>query len=167
MAVDLSQLKTEILAALAEDGFATFFSDSGLSGSEVVYWDTARHPAIRDFLAVAKKTGCALIVFYERIFSQFSIDDTLERLEGSEMGREEKRSYELRLRELQKFEGFTCELEVSFTYGQNVYQYQARTDWFVEFESIFADVAVGEPDMYDEDEDDGDEGHISGYFSKN
>src|SRR4051794_17618791 len=128
MPLDLSQLKTEILAALEQEDFATFFSDSGLSGTEVIYWDAARHPAISDFLGVAKKAGCKLIVFFERVFSQLSIDDTLERLEGLDLPREEKRSYELRLKELQKFEGFTCELEVSFSHGSNVYQYQARTE---------------------------------------
>ena len=165
MPLDLSSLKTEILAQLEQEKFATFFSDSGMSGVDVIYWDSRRHPAIKDFLSVAKRCQCVLIVFYERTFSQVSIDETLERLEDSDLSREEKRNYELRLRDLQKFEGFTCELEISFTQDAHVYQYQARTEWFEEFETIFADIAVGDAELNEEEEDD--EGPIPGYFSRN
>ena len=163
MAVDLSSLKTEILAEIEQQGFATFFSDSSMEGLDVVYWDAARHPSISEFLKAAKRCNSALLVFYERTFSQVSIDDTLERLEESELSREEKRSYELRLRELQKFEGFICELEVSFTHDSLAYQYHVQTDWFEEFEEIFADLAVGEAEGFGDD----DEGPISGYYSRN
>jgi hypothetical protein len=165
MPLDLSVLKTEILSKLELEGFATFFSDTSRDNLDLVYWDVKRHPEVAEFLNVAKSCGCKLVVFYERTFSQFSIDDTLERLEASEMSREEKRSYEARLKELQKFEGFTCELELSFTHGVQTYQYQARTEWFEEFEDIFAEVAVGETETFDEEEDD--DGPISGYFSRN
>lgn len=165
MPLDLSVMKTEILAKLEQEGFATFFSDTSRDNLNLVYWDSKRHPEVSDFLTVAKSCGCNLMVFYERTFSQFSIDDTLERLEACELSREEKRSYEGRLKELQKFEGFTCELELSFTHGGQTYQYQARTEWFEEFEDIFADVAVGETEAFEEEEDD--DGSISGYFSRN
>jgi hypothetical protein len=165
MPLDLSSMKAEILAKLEQESFATFYSDSSRDTSNIVYWDVKRHPEIGKFMGVAKSCGCTLMVFYERTFSQFSIDDTLERLEACEMSREEKRSYEARLKELQKFEGFICELELSFTHSGQVYLYQARTEWFEEFEDIFADVAVGETEMYEEEEED--EGPISGYFSRN
>lgn len=164
MATDLAAIKSEILTQLEQEDFAVFYSDSGMEGTNVVYWDTRRHPDIKQFLAVAKRAGCKLIVFYERTFSQASIDDILERLEESSLAHDEKRSYELRLKDLQKFEGFTCELEVSFSLGANAYQYQVRTDWYEEFEGIFADVAVGESELFEEEDD---EGPISGYFSRN
>jgi hypothetical protein len=165
MALDLTAIKAEILTNLEQQGFATFYTDSSVEGMNIIYWDVRRHPSIAEFLNTAKSAGSTLVTFYERTFSQVSIDDTLERLEEAELGREEKRSYELRLKELQKFEGFICELEVSFPYGSSIYQFQVQTDWFEEFETIFADVAVGEADLYDSEEDD--EGPISGYFSKN
>jgi hypothetical protein len=165
MALDLTAIKAEILTNLEQHGFATFYTDSSVEGMNTIYWDVRRHPSISEFLNAAKSAGSTLVTFYERTFSQVSIDDTLERLEDAELGREEKRSYELRLKELQKFEGFICELEVSFSYGSSIYQFQVQTDWFEEFETIFADVAVGEADLYDNEEDD--EGPISGYFSKN
>jgi hypothetical protein len=165
MPLDLSAMKSEILTKLTQEGFATFYSDSSRDSLNIIYWDVKRHPEIEKFLDVAKSCGCTLMVFYERTFTQFSIDDTLERLEASDMSHEEKRSYEARLKELEKFEGFTCELELSFTHGGQAYLYQARTEWFEEFEDIFADVAVGETEMFEEEEDD--EGPISGYFSRN
>ena len=165
MPLDLSAIKAEILAKLDQEGFATFYSDSGREHLNTIYWDVKHHPEIDKFLAAAKSSGCTLIVFYERTFSQFSIDDTLERLEACDMSREEKRSYETRLNELEKFEGFTCEIELSFNQGGQAYVYQARTEWFEDFEDIFADVAVGETEMFEEEEDD--DGPITGYFSRN
>ena len=166
MALDLSAMKTEILAKLEQEGFATFYSDSSRDTANTIYWDVRSHPEVERFLKTAKSCGCMLIVFYERTFSQVSIDDTLERLEACDMSREEKRSYEGRLKELEKFEGFTCEIEISFSHGGQTYSYQARTEWFEEFEDIFADVAVGESEIFEEEEED-DEGPISGYFSRN
>jgi hypothetical protein len=165
MAVDLTALKEEVLSQLAQEDFAIFYADSGSEGLNVIHWDIKRHPHFAEFLRTAEKCGSKLVMFYERRFSQVSIDEILERLENSELSREERRSYESRLKELQKFEGFTCELEISFEHGHHIYVYQARTDWFEEFEDIFADVAVGDSDLYDdEDEEDG---PISGYFSRN
>lgn len=167
MPLDLSAMKTEILAQLDQGGFATFYSDSSRDSLHIIYWDSKRHPEIEKFLQVAKSCGVRLLVFFERTFSQVSIDDTLERLEGCDMSREEKRSYEARLRDLQKFEGFTCELELSFNHEGHTYVYQARTEWFEEFEDIFADVAVGETDIFEGEEEEDDEGPITGYFSRN
>lgn len=165
MALDLATLKAEILLQLQREDFAIFFTDSGSEGLSVIYWDVKRRPAFSEFLNAAQKSGAKLLVFYERVFSQVSIDEMLERLEACELTREEKRSYELRLKDLQKFEGFTCELELSFEYGHHIYVYQVRTDWFEEFEDIFADIAVGDSDLYEDEEED--EGPISGYFSRN
>jgi len=41
-----------------------------------------------------------------------------------------------------------------------------RTDWYEDFQDIFAEVTVGEAENYEEDEDE-DDGPISGYFSRN
>jgi hypothetical protein len=165
MALDLASLKNEILGQLEREDFATFFADSGTEGLNVIYWDVKRRPNFREFLHAATKCGAKLVSFYERLFSQAAIDDTLERLQESDLGREEKRSYELRLRDLQKYEGFACELEVFFDYGHHIYQFEVRTEWYEEFEDIFADVAVGEVEASDDDESE--DGHMSGYFSRN
>jgi hypothetical protein len=164
MRVDLESLKGEILAHLQREDFAVFLSDGSAEGINLIYWDTKRSPDFRGFLDAAGKTGVKLIVFYEHVFSQDGIDETLERLEESDLGREEKRSYELRLRDLQKYEGFSCELQLYFEYINHVYVYQARTDWYEDFEDIFADVTVGESEDFEDDEE---EGPIPGYFSRN
>lgn len=165
MALDLASLKAEVLSDLEREEFAIFFTDSGSEGLSVIYWDVKRRPAVSDFLHAARKCESKLITFYERVFSQAAIDDVLERIESSELSRDERRSYETRLKKLQEFEGFTCELELSFEYGHHVFVYQVRTDWFEDFEDIFAEVTVGDSDLYDDDEED--EGPISGYFSRN
>jgi hypothetical protein len=165
MAVDLASLKSEILSNLESRNLPVFYTDSGSDGLNAIYWDAKRKPLFTEFLDIAQAAGARLLVFFERVFSQASIDDILERLEGLELGREEKRNYELRLKQLQKFEGFSCEIELSFEYGRRMYVYQMRTEWFEEFEDIFADVAVSEADLYEQDEED--DGPIPGYFSRN
>jgi hypothetical protein len=165
MTLDLASLKTEILSQLEREDFALFYTDSGTEGLNVIYWDVKRKPAAADFLNAATKCGAKLITFFERVFSQVAIDEMIERLDDADLGRDEKRSYERRLKELQKFEGFTCELELSFEHGRHLYSFQVRTDWFEEFEDIFAEVAVGDLDNYEDEEED--EGPISGYFSRN
>jgi hypothetical protein len=166
MKVDLESLKGEILAHLQQEDFAIFHSDGSAEGINLIYWDSKRSPGVSGFLDAAKKSGVKLIVFYEHIFSQEGIDETLERLEESDLSRDEKRSYELRLHDLQKYEGFSCELQLFFAHINLVYVYQARTDWYEDFEDIFADVTVGESEDF-EDEDDEEEGPIPGYFSRN
>ena len=121
MALDLESLKTEILAQLKRKGFAIFFSDGEAEGLDVIYWDTRRYPDFRQYLDAAQQCGVKMVVFYERVFSQASIDDMLERVADSDLPREEKRSYELRLQELQKYEGFTGQLAVYFEVGTHFY----------------------------------------------
>jgi len=165
MALDLENLKTEILAQLKRKGFAIFFSDGEAEGLDVIYWDTKRYPDFRLFLDAAQQCGVKMVVFYERLFSQASIDDMLERVEDSDLSREEKRSYELRLHELQKYEGFTGQLSIYFEVGTHLYEFEVRSPWFEDFEDIFVDVTVGETEnngIAGEDED-----PMSGYFSRN
>ncbi len=165
MTVDLETLKTEILAHLKKKGFAVFFSDGDAEGLNVIYWDTKRFPDFRPFVDTAEQCGVKMVVFFERVFSQASIDDMLERLEDSDLSREERRSYELRLHDLQKYEGFTCQLALYFEAGTHFYEYEVRSPWFEDFEDIFADVTVGEAESMNEEGDD--EDPISGYFSRN
>jgi len=165
MALDLESLKTDILAQLKRKGFAIFFSDSEAEGLDVIYWDTRRYPDFRQYLDAAQQCGVKMVVFYERLFSQASIDDVMERVADSDLPREEKRSYELRLQELQKFEGFTGQLAVYFEAGTHFYEYEVRSPWFEDFEDIFADITVGETELDASDSED--EDPMSGYFSRN
>ena len=165
MGIDLESIKAEMFAYLEKEGFAVFLSEVEADGLGVIYWDTRRHPDFRNFLDTAKKCNVKMVVFYDSVFSQTAIDETLESLEdNAEFSREEKRNYELRLRELQKYEGFTCMIQLYFELNTHVFGFELRTQWYEEFEDIFADVAVVQPESVEETDDDD---PMSGYFSRN
>jgi hypothetical protein len=124
-------------------------------------WDTERHPDFREFVKAAQDAGARIVTFYYRAFTLDQIDAALDQLEESDLTREEKRNLESRLRQLQAYEGFTCSVELSFCVEQQVYLYEVHTDWYETLNDILAelDVAV--------EEEEGDEGTLGGYFSKN
>jgi len=161
--MDLETLKTEIQTYLEQSNLAVFHGFSGLSDSVSVYWDTERHPDFRGFLQAAEKAGVALVVFYHRQFSLDQIDEIIEELQEADFTRDEKRQYEHRLREIQKYEGFTCEVELSFSLNGRVYLYQLHTYWYTAWEDILSEIDAA----VDEEPEEEDEGPISGYFSNN
>ncbi len=163
MATDLETLKTEIQSYLEQSTLAVFHGFSGLTDSMPVFWDTERHPDFREFVGTAEKAGATLVVFYHRQFSLDQIDDIIEDLQEGDFTREEKRNYEHRLRDIQKYEGFTCEVELSFSLNGRVYLYQLHTDWYTAWEDVLSEIESA----VDEEPEEEDEGPISGYFSKN
>jgi hypothetical protein len=163
MALDLESLRTEMEAYLEDSGLAVFHGFHRMPDSLVqVTWDSAAHPDFREFLGAGQKAGAKLFVFHHESFSLDQVDEALDQLEETDFTREEKRSYETRLRQLQAYEGFTCAVELSFSLEGRVYVYEAHTDWYQALHDIVAelDAALVE----DEDEDDG---SMGGYFSKN
>ncbi|MGA8026692.1 MAG: hypothetical protein WB992_06060 [Bryobacteraceae bacterium] len=163
MALDLEALRAEMQAYLDESGLAVFHGYHGMLDSlDQVFWDTDGHPNFRDFLSAAYKAGARLIVFHHRSFSLDQIDEALDQLEDSDFTREEKRSLENRLRQLQAYEGFTCSLELSFTMESCVYVYELHTDWYQSLNDILAELEAA-VDMAEGEEDQS----LGGYFSKN
>jgi hypothetical protein len=162
MAIDLETLRTEIEAHFEHSDLALFHGYSSVTEAVSVYWDTERHPDFRVFLHVAERAGAKLIVFYHQQFSLDQIDDIMEEIEDSTFTRDEKRNLESRLREIQKYEGFTCGLELSFALDGRVYLYQVRTEWYRAWEDILSEL-----DAAADEENEEDEGPISGYFSNN
>ncbi|MBV9266310.1 MAG: hypothetical protein JO061_09100 [Acidobacteriaceae bacterium] len=165
MTMDLQTLRTDIQSYLEQSNLAIFHGFPNLQEQVSVYWDTERHPDFREFLHAAEKAGATLVVFYYEQFTQDEIDDAFDDLETALLGREERRQYESRMRELQKYEGFTCELELSFSLTGRVYMYKIRTDWYREWEDITSelDLAADENTEEEDSEDD----PMSGYFSTN
>ena len=106
-----------------------------------------------------------LIVFHHRAFTLDQIDEALERLEQTTMTREEKRSLEARLRELQAYEGFTCVVELTFDHEGRIYIFELRTEWYENLGDIMGEIEAATD--YEDDEDDEDAGPMSGYYSKN
>ncbi len=166
MSLDLETIRAEMLSYLQANDFAVFYGYSRMLDSlPFVYWDVDSHPDFRAFLDVAGKAGVKLVVFHYRAFTLDQIDDALERLEHTTMTREEKRSFEMRLRELQAYEGFTCTVELTFDFEGRIYIFELRTDWYQSLGEILSE--IDETTDYDDDEDEEDQGPMPGYFSKN
>ncbi|HWF45381.1 MAG TPA: hypothetical protein VG168_00125 [Bryobacteraceae bacterium] len=164
MGLDLETLKAEMQAYMAREGMTVFHGYSRSVDSPAhVYWDIENHPDFREFLEAGRRAGAKLVVFYHRAFSLDAIDEALDHIEDSELPRDEKRSYESRLRELQAYEGFTCAIELSFDLDGRVYLFEVRTEWYEALNDLLAEIDAATEDL----EDDEDQGPISGYFSKN
>jgi hypothetical protein len=66
---------------------------------------------------------------------------------------------ERRLREMRRYEGYTCQIELSFDLPPRIYVFDLRTEWFQELSDML--------DQIDEASDEPDLPGPSGYFSKN
>jgi|SRR5690242_8319492 hypothetical protein len=163
MATDLETLRTEIEGYLEESGIPVFRGYRRVMDSPAqVYWDTEKHADFREFVEAGRRAGAKLIVFAQEAFSLDEIDEALDQLEDSGLAREEKHTFEKRLRELQAYEGFTCSLELSFDLEGRAYLFELRTAWYQTLRDILAELELSA-----EQEEDEDEGPIPGYFSRN
>src|SRR6185312_748446 len=97
-----------------------------------VYWDSEHHPDYRDFIQAASAAGARLVTMYAREFTTEIVENALAGLSDSELERDERRALELRLNEMRAFEGFICQIELSFDHAQRTYVFDIRTDWFDE-----------------------------------
>jgi hypothetical protein len=163
MAIDLEALRAEMQTYLEELGLTVFYGYSRVVDPAVeVYWDTERHPDFRQFVDAGRRAGAKLIVFAHNAFSLDEIDAALDELEDGQIAWDEKHTFEKRIRELQAYEGFTCELELSFDLEGRVYLFQLRTEWYQTLKDILAEL-----EATTELEEDQDQGPMPGYFSKN
>jgi hypothetical protein len=163
MALDLETLRTEIVAHLTSTGMPVFHtSHHALDPLNQVYWDVNANPDYRAFLLVAKQAGAKLIHFHHQTLSADQIDMALNELEDSDFSREEKRSYETRLRQLRDYEGFTCSVELSFCLDTKVYVFEVHTEWYESLTDI-----ISELDAAEQEEEEDEDGSLGGYFSNN
>lgn len=165
MTLNLDTLKDEILAYLQAQGFVVFhgLARSG-EGHPAVYWDTHAYPDYRMFLEAARQAGARLIVFGARTFSSDMVEEALARLEDCDLAREERRAFERRLRELRAYEGFTCELELSFDQQGRSYLFNLEADWYADYLDLLDEIEAALPEEEEEEED---EDSMGGYFSRN
>lgn len=164
MDLNLDTLKREILEYLDSSGLAVFHGcPGGLDGQPMVLWDTERQPDYQAFLDVAVKSETRIIIFASREFQSSDTEDLLAQLEDLDIGRDEKRDFQKRLRELRVHEGVTCSLELAFDYHSRLYVYEMQPDWYDEFLSVEDEIMslITEPDETGDDEP------LGGYFSKN
>ncbi len=164
MPQDLETLKAEIEAHLEQAELPVFYGYHRMPDALVqVSWDTERQPDYKLFLRAARQAGARVIIFHQEALSMDQIDDALDRLEDSELTREEKRNYETRLRQLQAYEGFTCSLELSFVLDGRVYIFEQHTDWYEAFADTVAEIEAS----VEGEEEDNEDGSLGGYFSNN
>ncbi len=164
MTLNLDELKNEVLEYMEAEGFVVFHGYSRLAETDsFVAWDTDRQPDYRRFLGAAQKAGVKMVVYHYREFSATHLEDAEEQLEAGDVGAEERRSIERRLRDLRSYEGFTCALELSFDYQGRVYLFSVRAEWYEDYLDLVEELDA----MLPEDEEDEDSDSMGGYYSKN
>jgi hypothetical protein len=151
MNLNLDALQNEIQEHLDSRKLVVFQSfprtaDTGCG----VYWDTERHPDYKEFVAAAEAAGARLVTLYAREFSAEMVEDALDQLVDAKMEREERRALEMRLREMGAYDGFTCQIELSFDHAQRVYIFDLRTEWFDDLSGLVDRI---QESYHDEDED--------------
>jgi hypothetical protein len=162
MRQDLDALRAEIEDALRDGAFVVFHGESRpRETAPLAYWDTEEYPDFRQFLQTARRLEIPLIVFHHRRFDPTDAEEALDRLEDSEVSRDQIRDLETRLKEMTRYGGFTCAVELSFDYNGRTYIYSARTEWFTEFLRIMREIEEF-MEMFEEDEP-----PMGGYFSNN
>jgi hypothetical protein len=166
MAIDLESLRSEIDGFFVQSTLTPFHGVPNSSETMeplAVYWDIKREPDFRVFLRAAERAGIRLVVINQEHFLLDEIDDVREQLEASTLGREEKRNLERRIQDLQKFEGFTSRLELSFCLEGRVYIYHVEADWYLAWDDILLEIDAATA----EESGDLDDDAMSGYFSAN
>lgn len=133
-------------------------AESSLPGA--VYWDSESHPNYQEFVEAAWAAGVRMVTLYAREFTSDIVENALAQLSDTELDRDEQRAIEARLNEIRAYEGFTCQIELSFDHAQRTYVFDLRTDWFEEL----SELAERIEDSY---QDEGDENPLSGYYSNN
>jgi len=163
MKPNLDSLKLEIEQHLEESGLAVFYGYSRmLESTSAVYWDCDKYPDYKMFIKAAKTSGAQVIVFHQREFTAEQVIDALEQLSDCDLQREESREFEQRLNDLRVYEGFICEIELSFDHQGRVFLFDLRTEWYEEFSEILDEIQ-----MLSADAEDDNNSPMSGYFSKN
>jgi len=164
MRPNLDTLRGEIQQHLEARGMAVFRSyprgDSESSPTGAVYWDSENHPDYREFIEAAWAAGVRMVCLYAREFTSDMVENALIQLSDTDLERDERRAVDTRLNEMRAYEGFTCQIELSFDHAQRTYVYEVRTDWFDELNDLVERI----DESY---QDEGDENPLSGYYSNN
>jgi len=164
MRPNLDALRHEIEQHLESRGLAVFRSyprtDSEGALHGAVYWDSENHPDFREFVEAACAAGVRLLTLYARELTADIVETALAHLSDTDLERDERRALDTRLHEIQAYEGFTCQLELSFDHAQRTYIFEVRTEWFDELNDLVERIEYSF-------EDEGDENPLSGYYSNN
>lgn len=161
MKLNLDTLKNEIDQHLKDSGFTVFYGMARTDVTPEVDWDTDQYPDYRMFVDVARNLGVKLVILHQRQFNASIIERAVEEVQASSLEYDDQRSIETRLRELGMYDGFTCAVELSFDYEDNMYMFELRTDWYDELHEILDQLDLGTETDGNDDETYG------GYYSRN
>lgn len=164
MKLNLENVRAEIQNYLEARGIAVFHGfPGGYDDAPTVYWDTEHHSDYRDFLSVAESAGIRLVALHANEFDESVIDEAVGRLERSGISGSDRSIMERRLRELRRYAGFTCQIELSFDHPPRVYVFDLRTEWFQELSDMLDEI----DDAIEDHDHDLPSPPGSGFFSKN
>jgi hypothetical protein len=163
MRQDLDALKQQVEGELTRRGFVVFHGIGRIDESRdaPVFWDTERHGDPSEFLDAAAGLGVKLIVYHDRPFQARQVEEAFEKLEATDLPREEKREMERTLRRLKEYVGFICLLELSFHHENRQYLFELAAPWFAEFVAVDDEL----DDALEETDDEA--GPLGGYYSQN
>ena len=142
VSANLEQLQRDLLAQLKKRDLVVFHSypRGPELGGDAVYWDTETHPSHLAFLAAAEAAGAKLITLATQTLTEDVIDEALEHLASTRFDRDDRRAIEIRLKELRRWEGHLCQLELSFSLDRRTYIYEQATEWYDELDEILEQI---------------------------
>jgi hypothetical protein len=158
MKPNLDSVHAEIEEYLESRGIAVFHAFPGTGErAPAVHWNTDQHPDYRDFLSVAEAAAVRMVALHANEFQDEMVDEALESLAQSSIAGPQRASIERRMRDLRRYDGYTCQIELSFDLPPRVYVFDLRTEWFQELSDMLDEIDDARPDLPDP----------PGYFSKN
>jgi hypothetical protein len=141
MELNLELVRAEIEEYLESSGIAVFHAFPGIDeDAPVVQWDTDHYPDYRPFLAVAEAAGIRMVALHANEFRDEVLDEAQKRLEYSTIGGADRTTMERRLREMRRYNGFTCQIELSFDMAPRSYVFDLRTEWFQELSDMLDEI---------------------------
>lgn len=165
---NLDSLTTEIPEYLSSKGLAVFHGVvNELHEQRLVFWDVDRTGNYKEFVDCAVAAGVKMIIFNFRHFEKAMAEDALERLEETDLPRDEQRKLSRRIKELVNYHGFTCLVELIFELNNRFYVFDLRTPWYAELLDLMDSIDMAGP--FDDENPNPDDESIGGgsFFSRN
>lgn len=165
-------LKDEIPEHLQQEGFVVFPVDPALwPAAQAVWWDTARQPDYRAFVATAKALDVRLMLFFREELNEDHLEGLEEMLEGVSIEPMEYREIARTVGQLRSHLGFTGRVGIGFTYAGSLYWFEVEAPWFEEMEKLQEELQILSAGyrgpLTDEDEDEDEDPPMGNFYSRN
>ncbi len=165
---DLERLENQVSQLLKDGGFAEFKSEPRGPDMPMIHWDTENYPDPATFLQVAGQLEIKLVCHSADVFHVAALDESIEAIRKAGVAREEIREFERELKRFRGYEGFLCDVELSFDFEGRVYCYDSQAPWYDEYLELMdrIDTILDFEDGDDDDDPSPGPGPL-GYFSRN